>query len=165
MAPVHPSTINFFDDAPLNDTYIDSSTYYGNDRYTRARTYSSVNSTHLPAHTEFRAHQVSLSRRISTAIIQNDVPSSIRTTFVAHAGCRMTKSLLQVPGAFSSTSMRPFGLCWSKRTPMAIFKSASLTQDQRSCPLELRPAMASRVLTSVSVVCLLWHVGGKLIPF
>jgi hypothetical protein len=102
MAPVHPSTINFFDDAALNDTYVDSSTYYGNDLYTRSRTYSSVNSTRFLVHAELRTY-VSLFRRISMVIIHNDVPSSTRTIFDARADYRMTKNLLPVQDAFSLT--------------------------------------------------------------
>ncbi|KAF8519554.1 alpha,alpha-trehalase-neutral trehalase [Gautieria morchelliformis] len=67
MAPVHPSTINFFDDAALNDTYVDSSTYYGNDLYTRSRTYSSA---HLHGYNpqrrpQFDQDDIRRSRRLS----------------------------------------------------------------------------------------------------
>lgn len=39
--PTHPSGVNFLEDSPQSD-YIDSSTYYGLDRFPRNRTYSNV---------------------------------------------------------------------------------------------------------------------------
>ncbi|KAF8577794.1 glycoside hydrolase family 37 protein [Ramaria rubella] len=68
MAPlIHPSSVNFFDDAPLTDSYVESSTYYGNDRHARSRTYSNA---HLHGYNpkrrpQFDQDDIRRSRRMS----------------------------------------------------------------------------------------------------